>query len=226
MPPTPKPFLAVALLAAAAAIAASVLGGVSSLRAGGWMTFAFDLFTLGAGVVGLITGLGRFKDSHVLAFFCVAGSLLAAPPLAGIAAGAATAGTSADALRMFARDLLRDPDLAARLAAGAVFLALTVLLLLSRRPRASGGHLARAALAGLPLVAIAWITGQTLEAMRTITPDAWVRPKLGGMIADLSPPILATLAFVAFLTSVVLASAAGHFLIRALEVGKAEPKAA
>lgn len=224
MPPTPRPILLVAGLASAALIVLGVEASVLACRKAEWMAVAFQFCTLLAGVMGVLTAIGRHRASHSLALLCAGGTAVGATVFAFISSEKMRGlgiGASLDGVKALVGGMARDWRTVTPLALGGLLIGLSALVLLLRRPGRSLAYLGRAVLAAAPLAAIAWIALKVKNA----TPVSAEHPPSGvaGAILGLPNPMPATLAFVGGLAAIFLFSICAHCCIRALEVGVAEP---
>lgn len=172
-----------------------------------WLFLGFDVITAGASLFGVALALGYFREGPGLTLLCLAGAY-------------ATAGIVTDPL-----NYLRIPegvpvsDLAqgslasenlfyiglVQLVIGAVFLIPAALTVLNRRPGLSYPMLIKGILLAVPalLAAGAWALGGTRSAMLGLSPTLTTLAAIG-----------CGLVFIAF------ASAGGHCIITAFEIGR------
>jgi hypothetical protein len=201
-PPTPRPILGIGLIGAIALLLGSSAGLFIVVRDGAWLSLGFEAALLVSGVIGALAGIGRFRSSHALTFLCIGGASFVCGVMSFVASGQAPGD-----LRGLVRALLTDPLVASRLALAALFLALSGLVLLLRRPRASGKRLLWAAALGAApaAAAVAMLIGPVRQAF-----------------AGLPPLVIATAVFFGFFVLGGLLSVSLHCLIRAFEVGQAQ----
>ncbi len=188
---------------AARALASAAAGGVMATCAVGiylglagaghtaWFVAAFEVVALVGALFALGVGLGKFAWAPGLALLCVAGAVGAGTFLAHIGSG---------------RQVLPSWFLVARGGLTLALVAAAALSVLSRNPGAATRSLVRAAMFGVPLVAIlggAWVMRNQALAL----PGA---AKLGA-------------GFVVFLIVTGLAAGAVHCAIRAFEVCDEDP---
>lgn len=166
-------------------------------RSSSWVLYTFEVVTLVASILGLLFATRGMRVAPGLSLLCIAGSVAVAAMLTFVSLRGELQlrdGTHAMGLR---------PWLAARMAAALVLATLSAAVVLNRDARA-WSQLARAIAAGVPVVVIAgagyWLRGH------------------GGMGS--TPPWLAAILYMmgAIVAGVSLC-AAGHFLIRAFEIG-------
>lgn len=201
-PPAPRWILALTLVASLALVATAPMVAWSSASVSLWHRFGFQLLIALTGVIGVLTGVGRFRSAPAWALLCVGWTAAVAATLSLITRGFAQ-GARFTPTGMVTR-AQNDPLVALQILAGVVILALAAATLMARRPRVA---LRRFGL-GVALLAPV-IVGAALSF------SAPVRSAFLG----LHPIVIAVLALVAFLVAIALVSAGGHFLIRALESG-------
>ncbi len=201
-----RPIYTLALLASLAALLAGAAGVYFSAAGEAWMTLAFQVLVLAAGVIGVLTGSGRFRDGPALALLCVAGTLFTGAVLGFVGAGGKVSPGDLARLRPSAFTPGNLPTwilLAQCAAAGACALA-CALLALSRKPKESWARLFRGVLLALPILAMAGAAVAT-PLLRWLASVDWI----------ISGPILIVL----FLAFVIFASASAHQIINAFAAG-------
>lgn len=207
MPPTPKPILIAALVISALVGLTGVYGAWSAISSGAWFAIGFEIVLVAACVFGVLTGLGRFRESHAYALICVAGAVLVCACLAFIASDADVAANAQ--LGLLVRAMPRDPLTGARLAAAGLLAALAGLTLLVRTPRRSLRYLGLAAALGAgPVLAVV----------------AFLNPMIRGYASEIHTVALSVILFIGVLLVGGLASASAHCFIRAFEVGRVDPE--
>lgn len=204
MPPTPRPILVLAGLASAVAIVVGAIRLYGVVRGEAWLAVAFEAAIVLSGVFGLLAAVGRFRESHALALFCAGGTILLSSAM-GYLAGHRLEGAAN--LGAIVREMAHDRATAALVASGGSLFALSGLVLLARRPRASGRYLALGLALGAPVAAAG---------------AAWMATSVRATVQSMPPIGQTALAFFGFLVFCALASASVHCLIRAFEVGRAE----
>lgn len=153
MPPTPR-FLLVLVLLASAACVLTALGGVAlGVLGSAWFLLAFEIIVLMAGLMGVLVGLGRFRDAPALATLCVGGCVFVAAVLSEPTFVARVLQGSSGAAQSIAGFNLR-PWALGRAGLGACLMVVSALIVLSRRPSLSLPFLIRGVLYGAPVLAI------------------------------------------------------------------------
>jgi len=202
-PPLPKGVRYLALALAAALTVSSAAMGVALVvlpKTPIWIPFGFELVCAAAGVIGVLSALGRFDWGQGMAWACVAGTLFVSAVLGhlgtpqGVAFQADAAPTS-----------LREWFLL-RLALSAVF-GLVGAYAVLRRDGACRAYLVKAAITGVPLLLILGVGFGARSRVAAIT-ESWPSIATGGLLAVLA------------LLCLVLVSASAHCLIRAFECGR------
>ena len=117
-----------------------------------WMVVGFEVVVLGAGVYALLIAKGRFRDGPGMALLCVAGTLLVAGVL-GFYSTKSTPGAPAQLLLRGTAVPMKPWALLH--IGGAVLLAGASAFEVLRRNSRSVYYMARAAMAGVPLAALA-----------------------------------------------------------------------
>lgn len=202
MPPTPR-FLLVIVLLASGACALSALGGIAlGVLGAAWFLLAFEVIVLLAGIMGVLVGIGRFRDAPALATLCVGGCVLVAAVLSEPTFVARLLQGSAGAAQTIAGVSLL-PWALARAATGAGLIAVSALIVLSRRPAQSAPFLLRGVLYGAPVFAI-------LAAL--------VVPSVRGSLSGLPLSAIVAIAIAGFFVLGALFSVSVHNIIRAFEV--------
>ncbi|HEX2837524.1 MAG TPA: hypothetical protein VHN77_05300 [Phycisphaerales bacterium] len=155
LPPTSAPSRLVAAVVGAIAVVVSLLTvGAVLLRADQpyWMVVGFEVVVLGAGVYGLLIARGRFRDGPGMALLCVAGTLL----VAGVLGFYSTKSTPGAPAQLMLRGTAVPMKPWAMLhIGGALLLAGASAFEVLRRSSRSMYYMARAAMAGVPLAALA-----------------------------------------------------------------------
>jgi len=185
-----------ALVVSAPIVAWSAAGG--SL----WFRLAFQVLVGLIGVTGVLAGLGRFRSGPAWALASLGFPAALAAFLSLITGGFAQ-GARFTPGGLLTRARL-NPFIAAELVAGLTLVTLAALTLMARRP----GVALRRCLLGAALLAPV-IAGAGLALV----------PAVRSAVAGLHPVAIALGALIALLAAIVLISAGGHFVIRALEAG-------
>lgn len=169
-----------------------------------WALFGFEIITLAASVIGVLVGLGKFREAPALSAFSIAGTVFASATLgrfSAIVTRAADAGSEGQAVRQ----MLKDPVFDARFLASVVLGALALSLALGKDSR-SWSKLAGGIGAALPVLAtLVWMLGSG---------RAWLLAPVENA-SDIARVVGALLGGLAL---VVLASMAVHLVVRAFEV--------
>ncbi len=181
------------LISVACAISAAVACVVAALQSPPLLfMIGLELGVIAAGVMGVLIGLGKFKEGRAISVLCVGAAFVVCSYLTLISANRVVGGV----------DLL--PFRNARMAAGGLLILIAALSVLLRRPNLSLPRLALGVALLVPLVA----------------GGLWIAR--GGALAFFSTQgqiVQITAIFVAFVAFCGLASASGHFLIRAFAIG-------
>jgi hypothetical protein len=199
--PIPKPVAFVALLVSAAVGVSSLLllaAGLAAAKAA-WALLGFEAITLVAACLGMLFGLGRFRDAPAIALACVAGTVLAASFLGWMSVTASVGQARSVA------GIPLTPVLAARVLCAWVLGLAAAYCVLAREPRSWKPAAIGVALA-LPIVAVAAAFGNpgTRAMVKTV----------------LGHPIGAVIAFV-LLGGLLAAST--HLIVGAFALGSPEP---
>jgi hypothetical protein len=202
MPPTPRILLLIVLLISAVCALTAVGGIVLGILGSAWFLVAFEVVVLFAGAMGVLTGVGRFREAPALATLCVGGCVFVAAVLSEPTFVARLLQGSSGAAQTIAGVSLR-PLALGRAGAGALLIALSALMVLSRRPALSLPFLIRSVLCGAPVVA-------ALASM--FVPP--VRQALSGLPLS----AIVAIAIVGFFVLGALFSVSVQNLIRAFEV--------
>jgi hypothetical protein len=200
MPKTPKPILIAAALISAFVLVTVGFGLVHAIQSQASFRIGFESVLLIASLMGLLTGLGRFRSSTAMALMCVAGVVVFCSFFSYLTRGGRPA---AIGMRLLV-DLVSDPFTAARLASGVTLALLSILTIVLREP--------------------------TIATKRFVLGIALLAPVVGGLalwrvgsvanaISSLHPLVLTAIGFVAFFLTVALVSSGVHFLIRSIEAG-------
>lgn len=210
MPSPPRPILllilAISLVCGLTSLAGVALGFIGSA----WFVLAFEVVTLAASVMGVLTGLGRFNDAPALAALCAGGCVFVAALLAEPTfAARLIQGDAGDSQVIAGVRLL--PWAVARIAAGALLISLSALIVLIRRPRAS-----------LPL----FLRGLAFLAIPAASLAALTFPGIRRSLDSLPGELLTALAIAGFFLFATLVSIALQHLIRAFEVAIDDESAA
>lgn len=177
----------------------TVLGGDAVL----WFSTVFELLVISAGVFGIFSGLGRFRQGWALSLACVAGTVLVCGVFAFVEIRA-NFGTDANIGRLL------KPFLAFRVVLAGL-LGLFATLAVFSRDRSCWGAFFRGVLVLAPAVGVlAWL-GATGGAFLSAT-----RATPGSEAARILMLCLGGLVLVG------LVSVGGHLLIRAFEHGRAD----
>lgn len=155
LPPTSVPSRLVAAVVGVVAVVVSLVTvGAVLLRADQpyWMVVGFEVVVLAAGVFGLLIARGRFRDGPGMALLCVAGALL----VAGVLGFYSTKSTPGAPAQLLLRGTAVPMKPWAMLhIGGALLLAGASAFEVLRRNSRSVYYMARAAMAGVPLAALA-----------------------------------------------------------------------
>jgi hypothetical protein len=189
-------------LSALLAASATVLGlaAVAMAEKPAWALFGFELVILVAAAMGVLFGVGRFRDAPAMALVCIAGTIFAAAIL-GWASVAASVGEA----KTLARIPLT-PLMASRVLAAAALAAVAAYCVLSRTREAWRTALL-GALLGSPAVAVgaALVNPSSRQSVAAVLTSPW-----GAVIA--------------FIVLGALLAASIHLLIRGFEIGSMETK--
>ena len=201
MPPLSKSVRLFVAALSAAIVLSAVAMGVAALTLTDvpiWVLFGFELVIALCGVVGLLFASGRFQEGQGLALICIAGGIAVSAVLGYVGAVSSLGGGVPDYLK---------PTLFARLAAAGLYTGAASWAVLSRNP-SSWSYAARAAVAGVPLlaVAVAAVVGRQSLGPALATLPSWAKTAGAGL---------------GFVIAIVLVCACGHCLIRAFELGRA-----
>lgn len=169
-----------------------------------WALLGFEIVTLVAGVLGVMVGIGKFREAPALSVFSAAGVVFAAAMLgrfSAIVTRTPDAGSGTQAVR----HLLRDPMFDGRMIAVGVFGVLALFLAFGRDGRSwrllAGGIVA----AGLVLSGLIWAMGRGRSwILAPVETAADIARVIGSLVGAL--------------VLVVLASIAVHLLVRAFEL--------
>jgi len=209
IPPEPARALRLMTLLCSLVLGASVLPVLYvTLFAGAhtlWFSTLFELTVLAASGVGLLTGLGRFREGWALALTCVAGTVLVTAVFARVEIRA-NFGDDPAVGRLI------NPIAGFRLAL-AVAIGLIASAAVWNRDRRSWAMVIKAAVVLLPVaVALAWLAMGNAGFLNT--PKASPGAEAGRIAALI----------LGGLFGVILVSGGGHLLIRAYELGRLEPE--
>jgi hypothetical protein len=159
-----------------------------------WSLLGFELVILVAGTIGVLLGLGRFRQGPALALVCVAGTVLV--------------GTGLGRLSVLAnpRAVLVDPWFVTRFLAATALVALATLCVFSRSPGKSWRSFIWSVVLGVPVLVMLGVLwkGRGLLAPLDSAPEA----------------VRVAVALLGFLLMIGLVSASVHMLIRAFEFGR------
>lgn len=202
MTSTPRFILAILGLFSLFLIGSGGYGMWFAISLEAWFRIGFEVVLAIAGVIGVLTALGRFRQAPAWAMACVGGATVVCALLANTAGGVGqVAGFSPGAI---VRSALADTHSAIRLGVGFGALGLSALTLMLRSP---GTSFRRLALGLLCLAPVA------------IAGALWFAGPLSQWVTGLNPIVQTVLATLAFVAAVALISAGGHCLVRALEAG-------
>ncbi len=194
---------------------ASFVGGLVAVAGAGYALMGFERPVLGmfgfelvaaiAGALGVMIGLGRFREGFGLGALCVAGTFVAAA-LFGLYLDANANVSTAEGTRMVKLAIL------AHVGCGGLIAALGGIAVLVRSRR-SWGTLAKGVLIATPAVMIAaWLLRTNASALTTeLGPNASMARAIGVIIG-------------AFLL-MVLFSVGAHLCIRAFEITRPDDRA-
>jgi len=201
-----RPIYALAMIGGLGAVGAGAAGVVFATRGDAWMTLAFQSLVVAAGIIGALSGFGKFRSGPSLALLCVAGTLLAAGVLGFVGAGGNVSPGNLLRMREGALTAGRLPAwvMVAEVGLAGVFMLLSGVLALNRKPEESWRRLGLGVLLALPI----GVCGAALVA----TP-------LGARIAEMHWLASGSLLVVGFLVFVGLASASAHQIINAFAAG-------
>lgn len=233
LPPTSAASrLIAAVVGAVAALVSLATVGAVLLRADQpyWMVVGFEVVVFGAGVYALLIAKGRFGDGPGMALLCVAGTLLAAGVL-GFYSTKSTPGAPAQLL-LRGTAVPMKPWAMVHIGAALVLGACAATEVLRRNSR-SWYYLVRAAMAGVPLAALAFAAAMVYRrsqgaklayesavesAVRQNQPVPSVpAPFLPEWVTWLGGSLGAVLALVLF-------CACAHCVIRAFEMGRSQSR--
>jgi hypothetical protein len=195
------------VLAVSAVVGVSALWGVWDAvgqKPQVWALLGFEIVTLVASVLGVLVGLGRFREAPALSTFSVAGTIFASATLGRFSA-IVTRATDAGSEGQAFRQMLKDPMFDARFLAAALLAVLALCLAFGKDGRSWRKLLAGITAAVPVLVATVWIMGSG---------RAWLLAPVEGAgdVARVVGSLLGGLALI------VLASMAVHLMVRAFEV--------
>lgn len=203
MPPTPKMLLLPVLLISALCLLSAIGGIVLGVRGGAWFLLAFEVVVLIAAFMGVLVGVGRFRDAPALATLCVGGCVFIAAVLSEPTFVARVLQGSASAAQTIAGVNLRAWALG-RIGAGACLIGIAGLMVLVRWPSRSLPFLIRGALLGAPVVASLGVL---------------VVPSIRAGLIGLPLTAIVSIVIVAFFVLGALFSASVQNLILAFDVG-------
>ncbi|MCA9300703.1 MAG: hypothetical protein KDA28_16655 [Phycisphaerales bacterium] len=197
-PPLPTcirvPALGLAIVLTLSAPVFGVLAAVLPAKPG-WAMIGFEVVVLVSGVLGILLGLGRFRDGPALGLACVGGTCIVASGLAAIG------------VQRHLGTMSLDTYLGGRVLVGGAFILLGALAVLGRTPR-SRQYLGRCAVVCIPLVLVV--------AVLAFTPARAVLRPTTGMLEAIRILGLLLGGFVI----VAIVSIAGHLGIRAFDVAR------
>lgn len=201
--PAPPASARLLVLTLSGLVAASALAGIAAAIFGVGQPIVgmlgFEIVTMIAAGIGVLAGLGRFRDGWPLATVCTAGTVVVASGLAWIDARA-NFGSKPDIARLL------DPALGFRVAAAAMISLGGAYAILSRDPAKSRPLLVRAIIVAAPLaIVIVWAAVTRGQLLLTPRAGAAEVVRLVVLIGG-------------SLTLAVLFSVATHLVIRAFEV--------
>lgn len=207
IPPAPKP-VRLLVLAISALVALTMVGGVAAALFGFpkivWGFLGFEAVGLIAAVMGVLAGLGRFRDGFGLALVCIAGTIVAGA-LFGLYLDARVNATTPEAMRLV-RGLIVFRGLAA------VALAALAAIAVLARDRRSWGLLIRGAIVTAPVLAVlAWVAK---------TRGAPLTTPIEGVMA----PVRTIAVVLGGLVLMVLFSVGAHLCIRAFEITRPDDR--
>jgi hypothetical protein len=190
-----------AITCVAVLVSALVYAGASLVLSSSvpWVQFAFEPIVIGACVVGLLFSLGKFRWAPAMTLVCVAGSIAVASVLVwkGMLGQVQIEGQD--------RGWPLMPWLVGRLAAAAVLTALAAVEVIGRDGR-SRRHLTLGVYAAIPLAVSLGAVYFLVNAGSSTTPS-------------LAPWMSTSLLALFGIAAGVSLCAAGHFFIRAFEIG-------
>ncbi|MDQ7013958.1 MAG: hypothetical protein Q9O74_08705 [Planctomycetota bacterium] len=197
----------IGVLVVSAIVAASALWGVWDAvgrEPQVWALLGFEIVTLVAGVLGILVGLGKFREAPALSVFSVAGVVFASAMLgrfSAIVTRTPDSGSGTQAVRQ----MLRDPMFDGRMLAVGVFGVLALFLAFGRDSRSWKALFGGIVSAALMLAGLAWAMGPG-------------RPWLLGPVETAADVARVIGTLVGAMVLVVLASIAVHLLVRAFEL--------
>jgi len=202
--PEPAKALRLGVLAVSALVGVSAVVGVAAATFAAGQPIAtligFELVTLIAAVLGVLTGLGRFRVGWAMACLCVAGTIFGAAGL-GFLDARANFQSHPDIARLI------KPILAFRLASSAAIVGLGSLAVFARKPGESWPLVFRSIAFAAPIAVVGAI--------------ALVKPSI---LFDARTGVLEILRLVLVIGGgfvlMVLFSLSGHFMIKAFEAGR------
>lgn len=205
----PKPPKAVLILIALLSLLAGLsglLGLVLSLQGQRYLALGFEATLVMAGVFGVLTGLGRFRDGPGLATLCVGGAVFVCGTLSEPTLVPRLLGRGGASSVVMGVDLVMLAIV--RVVCGLALIALAAMIVLVRRPKASMGLVMRGALVGLPVAATLVLAGSG---------------SVRGFVAGLQPVVVVPLVVVGVLVLGACLSVSIHCFIRGFEMGREEP---
>lgn len=174
-----------------------------SASGGFWYRVALQVTIILAGAMGVGIGMGRFRAASAWASATVGATVVIAAYLASMSGGAGQG--AGFGLSGTIKRLRMDPPALIELLAGLGILAIAGLSLMLRAPGVAFARLFAGVGLLIPVVAGVWMF--------------WRGP-WSGWALSLHPIAQAVLALVGFLIALVLISAGGHLVIRALEADR------
>ena len=169
-----------------------------------WALFGFEIVTLVAGVLGILVGLGKFREAPALSVFSVAGAVFASAILGRFSAIVTRTPDSGSGMQAV-RQMLSDPMFDGRMLAVGAFGVLALFLAFGRDSRSWRALFGGIVSAGLVLAGLAWAMGPG-------------RPWLLGPVEAAADVARVVGSLVGVLVLVVLASIAVHLIVRAFEL--------
>lgn len=202
MPPTPRILLLLVLLASLLCALTAVGGIVLGVIGQAWFVLAFEIVVLISGLMGVLVGIGKFRDAPALATLCVGGCVLVAALLSEPTFVARILQGASGAAQTIAGVNLR-PWALARAGTGGGLIVLSALMVQVRRPSQSFPFLLRGALYAAPVIA---------------SVAALAIPGLRSTLATWPLTAIVALVLVAFFVLSALVSISAQNFIRAFEV--------
>lgn len=187
---------------------------------GYWMIASFEVVVVCAGVVAMLTGMGRYRQGPALALLCAGGAIGTLAVLSEPALVSGFFGTQGTPLVIGDFKIL--PLMMGRGIAGGILVASAALVVWGRSGARSAGYLIRAGLtgAGALLIVVLGLWHAPKDGARAGA--LGVLDRVSGLLTSLPLLVQIVLVILALFLVIGLVSASGHCLIRSFEVGRLE----